>query len=158
MVAIHGRAAPAATRAVGRCGTPESVRCDRYSPAMVSIWRPIALTGLVLGLLIAALLANRTPEALPAVALGDPLMLQLERSFLLFAAGVFVLVVLARAASRGRPPPDVMKSVRRRAEDGLPQTRAELRAYLAESRRQHEAARERTLAAIARVDALRVRR
>jgi hypothetical protein len=99
-----------------------------------------------------------TPEALPAVALGDPLMLQLERSLLLFAAGVFVLVVLARAASRGRPPPDVMKSVRRRAEDGLPQTRAELRAYFAESRRQHEAARERTLAAIARVDALRVRR
>jgi membrane protein implicated in regulation of membrane protease activity len=128
---------------------------------MIRIWRRIALTGLVLGLLIAALLANRwmsTPEALPAVALGDPLMLQLERSLLLFAAGVFVLVVLARAASRGRPPPDVMKSVRRRAEDGLPQTRAELRAYFAESRRQHEAARERTLAAIARVDALRVRR
>jgi hypothetical protein len=128
---------------------------------MVSIWRRIALTGLVVGLLIAALLANRcmsTPEARPAVALGDPLMLQLERSLLLFAAGVFVLVVLARAASRGRPPPDVMKSVRRRAEDVLPQTRVELRAYLAESRRQHEAACQRTLAAIARVDARRARR
>ncbi len=67
---------------------------------------PLRLTLALLVLLIAAVivsLVEGTPTDLPGVALGSPVLLHAIRAIALFALGLGVLTVLARAATGALP-------------------------------------------------------